>query len=563
VFTRIKKSGHYQYLQIVQNQRIDGKTRQQVIATIGRLDELQQSGRLDGLVSSLAKFTQHVAVIDAVKTDQVLPSATVHIGPALVFERLWEQIGMPKLLHSLLQERKFEFPVERAIFVTVLHRLMVSGSDRAAEQWCRNHAINGIGEIQLHHLYRAMGWLGEELPAEEAKLKGPSSPDMELNVASAAPRTRKDVIEEQLFSRRRNLFTDVEMVFFDTTSIYFEGEGGEDIGQRGYSKDHRPDLNQMIVGVVLDNQGRPVCSEMLPGNTTDIKTLMPVIDRLRLRFGITKICVVSDRGMTSEQTISELEARKLKFILGARLRNVVEVRETVLSNADSYLEIHPARQKSHDPSPLQLKNVHVDGRRYVVCHNAEQAAKDVHDREAIVAGLKDQLKGGVKSLVGNKGYRKYLREKTKGSFDIDTTKVESESRFDGKWVLRTNLAEAELNATDVALKYKDLLVVESLFRNMKSVLDTRPIYHKCDDTIRGHVFCSFLALILMKELKSKLAERGWTPEWARLMDDLNELQEMTLQVNGKQFVLRTPTKGDAGKAIQAAGVALGPVIREV
>ena len=237
MFARIKKSGRYQYLQIVQNQRVDGKVRQQVLSTIGRLDQLHESGYLDGLLASLTKFSQHVAVLDAVKSDLVKPSTTRHIGPALVFEKLWDEIGMPKLLKSLLRDRKFEFPVERAIFVTVLHRLMVSGSDRAAEQWCRRQAISGIDPMHLHHLCRAMAWLGEPLTPEEANLKGPSSPDIELNVPSKAPRTRKDVIEERLFAQRRNLFSDVEMVFFDTTSIYFEGEGGDEIGRRGYSKD--------------------------------------------------------------------------------------------------------------------------------------------------------------------------------------------------------------------------------------------------------------------------------------------------------------------------------------
>lgn len=559
MFARVKKSGRFQYLQIVENQRIDGKVRQQVLSTIGRVDQLQESGRLEGLLVSLAKFSEHAAVLDAVKTDRVQPSSTRHVGPALVFEKLWHQVGLPKLLESLLRGRKFEFSVERAVFVTVLHRLMVSGSDRAAEHWCRSQAIHGIDDLHLHHLYRAMAWLGEELPETEAKLKGPSSPEIELHVPSKAPRTCKDVIEEQLFSKRRRLFTNVEMVFFDTTSIYFEGEGGDEIGQHGYSKDHRPDLNQMVVGVVIDNQGRPICSELLPGNTADIKVLLPVIDRLRLRFGIRKICIVADRGLISAEILRELEARHLQFILGARLRAVKEIRETVLSDQTPTQEVHPERVTSHDPSPLQVKDVYVDTRRYVVCHNEEQAIKDRHDREAILAGLKDQLQQGTKSLVGNKGYRKYLREKTKGSFEIDTAKVESESRFDGQWVLRTN---TELNAQDVALKYKDLLVVESLFRNMKSVLDTRPVYHKCDATIRGHVFCSFLALILMKELQICLAERGWTVEWSRLITDLNELQELAFEVDGKRFQLRTPPQGGAGKAIQAVGVALGPAFQK-
>ena len=571
MFTRVKKSGRYQYVQIVRNQRIDGKVRQQVMVTLGRLDELQESGQLDSLMRSCARFSEHAAVIDAISGNQVAPSATRHIGPALVFERLWSEVGMPRLIANLLRTRKFEFPMERAIFLTVLHRLMVSGSDRAAEQWCRSQAIEGIEDLQLHHLYRAMGWLGESLPDDDAALSNQRTTEPESSSAKSAVesalnplpqratvRTRKDLMEERLFAQRRDLFTDIEMVFFDTTSVYFEGEGGESIGQRGFSKDHRPDLKQMVVGVVLDNQGRPICSELLPGNTTDSKTLLPVIDRLRLRFGIRKICVVADRGMISEEIIRELTARQLQFILGARLRAVKEIREQVLSRPGRYHEVHGPRQLSHDPSPLKVKEVCVDDRRYVVCHNEEQALKDQHDREAILAGLADKLKRGSKSLVGNKGYRRYVRETARGSFSIDTEKVTSEARFDGKWVLRTN---TDLPSADVALKYKDLLVVESLFRNMKSVLDSRPLYHKCDDTIRGHVFCSFLALVLMNELQTRLVDRGWTVERNRLIDDLQELQELTLQVHDKSFVVRTPPPGNAGKALQAVGVAPGPTIR--
>lgn len=137
--------------------------------------------------------------------------------------------------------------------------------------------------------------------------------------------------------------------------------------------------------------------------------------------------------------------------------------------------------------------------------------------------------------------------------------MKSESRFDGKWVLRT---DTDLPPADVALKYKDLLLVESIFRSMKSILETRPIFHKCDDTIRGHVFCSFLALLLIKELQSRLEQRGWHVEWRHLLDDLDELQELTIAVDEKTFVVRTATQGEAGKAIQAASVALGPSIRK-
>ena len=549
MFARVKKSGRYQYLQIVHNERVGDRVKQRVVATLGRLDRLRETGQLDAMLSSCARFSEHAAVISAAREKSVTPQATVHIGPPLVFERIWQQLGLPKVLQKLLQGRKFEFPVERAIFMTVLHRLMVTGSDRAAERWCRRYAIDGIDELDLHHLYRAMGWLGELLP-----------PENQDDHAGLPPRCRKDEIEERLFSQRRDLFSELELVFFDTTSIYFEGEGGEKLGQYGHSKDHRPDRKQMVVGVVLDNQGRPICCELWPGNVTDVKTLIPVVDRLKKRFQIGSICIVADRGMISKGTIEQLQAkdRKVRFILGARLRNVKEIRDEVLSRGGRYHEVHGPREASKDPSPLKVKEVYVGDHRYIVCHNEEQAVKDRHDREAILAKLEEQLKQGPKSLVGNKGYRKYLLQAKKDVFVIDQQKVKSESRFDGKWVLRT---DTDLPSADVALKYKDLLLVESIFRSMKSILETRPIYHKCDDTIRGHVFCSFLALLLIKELESRLERRGWRVEWRRLLDDLDELQELTIAVDEKKFVVRTATQGDAGKAFQAAGVALGPSIR--
>jgi len=154
---------------------------------------------------------------------------------------------------------------------------------------------------------RAMAWLGEALPAAE-----------QADAAAFAPRCVKDVVEEELFARRRDLFTELEMVFFDTTSLYFEGEGGEDPGRRGKSKDHRPDLPQMVVGMVLDTTGRPLCCELWPGNTTDATTLLPVVNRLRRRFGASRMCIVADRGMISAGTIAELQSAGIhvRFIPG-------------------------------------------------------------------------------------------------------------------------------------------------------------------------------------------------------------------------------------------------------
>jgi transposase len=550
MFFRQKNSASRTYLQIVENRWEKGKTRQRVIATLGRLDQLQRSGQLQGLLRSGGKFCESVLLLAAHRRGETTAMRTRSIGPTLIFERLWQETGCQQVIGRLLEGRKFEFAVERAIFLTVLHRLFPSGSDRAAEKWKETIDIEGVEGLQLHHLYRAMAWLGEALPE-----------DQQFAATPFAPRCTKDLIEEGLFAFRRDLFTSLDLVFFDTTSIYFEGEGGETLGNYGHSKDHRPDLKQMVVAAVLDGEGRPVCCELWPGNTTDVTTLVPIVDRLRNRFSIERICIVADRGMISAKTIDELESpqRHWQYILGARMRKQKEVSAEVLSRGGRYQTVHPPRRRQKDPSPLKVKEVLVEGRRYVVCLNEEEARKDAHDRESIVASLREQLKQGDKSLVGNRGYRKYLKQ-TKGRFEVDEAKIKEEARYDGKWVLRTN---TDLPAADAALKYKQLWMVEHVFRSTKSTLETRPIWHKCDETIRGHVFCSFLALVLRKELEDRLEANGQKLEWADITRDLMNLQYAEVEQDGKRFLLRSEAEGTCGRVFAAAGVALPPTIQRI
>ena len=542
MFARVKKAGPYQYLQIVENRRENKKSVQHVIATVGRMDQMQAKGQIETLTRSLSRFSEKVLLILSEKSD--IQAEAKKIGPGLVFGRLWKELGIDAILHGLLVDRKFAFHVERAVFLTVLHRLFPSGSDRSCDKWHRDYVIQGVDDLSLHHLYRAMAFLGSEIEDQKDR--------------TFLPRCTKDVIEEELFHRHQDLFGALDIVFFDTTSLYFEGEGGQ-IGELGHSKDHRPDLNQMIVGVVLDREGNPVCSEMWPGNTADVTSLLPVIQRIRSRFPIDKLCIVADRGMISGDTLAYLEKEKIPYILGARMRKVKEVRQDVLSRAGRYREVYPEGRSSKDPSPLKVKEVLVDDRRYILCLNERQARRDAADRQSIIDALSEKIKSNPKSLVGNKGYRKYL------SLDRDTVslnqqKVEEEKRFDGKWVLKTNTS---LTAEQVALKYKELWQVEQVFRDMKSVLDTRPIFHQRDETIKGHVFCSFLALALIKELYRRLEKAGHDFEWADIKQDLSALQEITIEENGKKLAIRSACKGVCGKVFQAVGVALPVTIREV
>lgn len=546
MFARDKRIGPYTYVYLVENVREDGRTRQRIIANLGRKEAVVARGDLDRLARSVARLAQRSMVLAAVEGEAPPHAVCRRIGPALLFERLWQEIGCRAVLDELAAQRQFGFAAERAVFLTVLHRLFVSGSDRAAEKWRADYRIDGTEELQLHHLYRAMAWLGEPL-ADQAVAGG------------LAPRCRKDLVEEALFARRRDLFAELSVVFMDTTSLSFEGQGGEALGRHGHSKDHRPDLNQMIVGLVMDQDGRPLCCELWPGNTADVTTLLPVVDRLRTRFGVGHLCVVADRGMISAQTIAALEKRKLDYILGVRERSSTEVRRTVIDDATPFVPLVVPRAAGL-LTELEAKQVKIGERRYIVCRNLAEARRDAEQRAAILDGLRAKLAQGDKALVGNSGFRRYLKTVSARHFAIDAERVAEDARFDGLYVLRTN---TKLTPLQVMLRYRDLLRVEQLFRQAKAVLATRPIYHSSDMAIRGHVFCSFLALLLAKELEDRLRRHGVATEWGDIRRDLDRLQEIRLEQDGKRFLLRTPTTGVAGKLFQAVGVALPPNLQEL
>jgi transposase len=549
MFFRTKKSGPRAYLQIVENHWRDGRPQQSVVATLGRLEELQDRRQIDGLLASGARLAQKILVLTEHRQGHLPVIQCRRWGAPLVFTKLWQQTGCQAVLQELLRGRRVEFAVERAVFLTVLHRLLAPGSDRAAARWKTDYVLEGVDGLELHHLYRAMAWLGQQLPQ-----------DQQPGATKLVPRTTKDQIEEHLFARQRDLFTQVEIVFFATTALYFEGGGGESLGQYGHSKDHRPDEHQLVVGAVLDGEGRPICCELWPGNTTDVTTLIPVVDRLGQRFHIRRVCIVADRGLISQDTIDDLEQQGWPYILGARMRKQKEVRDEVLTDRRRFRVVQEAPQKSTDPAPLKVKEVWVEERRYVVCVNEEQVEHDRAAREAIVAHLREQLRQGDKSLVGNKGYRRFLKMEGEGHFVVDEAKLEAEARFDGTWVLRTN---TELSTAEVALQYKKLWMVEQWFRSCKALLETRPIYHHGDDTIRGHVFCSFLALLLRYELQARLQAKGRVCEWAEVLRDLERVQQVEVEHQGKRFHLRSQLSGTAGRVFQAVGVAVPPTVQQL
>ncbi len=390
MFVRVKRSvqasGAYEYLQIVESVRDGERVRQRVVANLGRRDHLVAEGALDGLLVSLAKFSERLRVVEKVRTEGIEAHTARSWGPALVFERLWHEQGVDAVLDGLAHGRRFEFDLGRVAFALALQRLSATpGSDLQGSSWVKTVECPGFDAIELQHIYRTVGWLSEV----------------------------RDDLERSLFVKDRDLFSQaLDLVFIDTTSTYIYRSEETPLRRRGYSRDRMPDCPQVMICLAVDRHGWPIAWDMLPGNTADTVSFVATIHKLRERFRIGRVTIVADRGMISQDTIALLEDHAqapFDFILGCRMRQQREVSEEVLARAGRFHKVE---------DNLEVKQVVVDQRRYVVCRNPIEAKKDAAARDAILAKLQQALAHGPKSVIRNTGFKRFLRVQ-KGAVSID------------------------------------------------------------------------------------------------------------------------------------------------
>lgn len=522
MYVRAKTVRHgdkaYEYLQLVEARREAGRNRQRVIATLGRLDQVSASGQLDRLIAGLARFSEHLRVVAVDRGDALAARTAKSWGPALIFGRLWERQGLAGILGRLSAHRKFGFDVERVTFALALQRLVAPGSDRQGAGWLETIEAPGFETIRLHQMYRTVAALAE--------LRGE--------------------LERELFLADRDLFSGgLDLVCIDTTSsyVYREHEHDGTLRRRGYSRDKRPDLLQVVVCLAVDRRGWPVAWEVFPGNTADRPAFEAMVAKLRERFCIGRICVVADRGMIARATLAYLTGHDTSwdYILGCRLRTDKTVRDIVLADPGPFRSLADG---------LQVKDVRLGERRYVVCRNPAEAERDARLRDGILDRLRATLRHGPKAVVGNRGFARFLTM-DKGAVAIDAAAIEADARFDGIFVLRTN---TEHPADEVARLYKGLWRVERAFREVKSTLEIRPIYHQNDEACVGHLVAGFLALRLEVDLQRRLDAAGVTTPWPDLMRDLAQVHAVVVDLDGQRYRLRTELAGSAHAGFAAAGI---------
>lgn len=504
------KQGPAQYVQLCHNYHDSGKgvSKTQVLYNFGRADQLDLDA-LRRLVKSISRFLEPDEVEQIQKRlGEDWPFEFLgarDLGGTWLLDGLWKRLGIDKTLERLLAQRDYQTPVERLLFAMVANRALAPSSKLAMESWVADEVyIEGLPKVEVHQLYRAMDFLLEA--AEE--------------------------IQQEVFFSVASLFNlEVDLIFLDTTSAYFEIEGEdpdseEEAGWRkwGVSKDKRQDLAQVVIGFALTRTGIPVRSWVWPGNTVD----QNVVDQVKQDLNgwhLNRVIWVADTGFNSEKNRRVFQGAGGHYILGEKMRLGARGKPAeALGQRGRYRQLE---------NGLEIKEVIIGGdssahRRFVVVRNPEEAERDRVRRDDIVAEVERQLEE-LKELEGephekracklraHRVFGRYVRQTKRGKLRLDRGKINREAQLDGKFLVSTS--DDKLSAEEVAMGYKQLWRIERLNRGLKHVVDVRPFYHRLADRIQAHVLLCWLALLLIS-----IAENETEATWFQMKQQLKPLQ---------------------------------------
>ncbi len=560
------------YLQLTHNEwdATTKTSRPKVLHSFGREDQLDRDA-IRRLVASLTRLLDSAPALTAGNCSSgaagLAFTSSRPVGGTLVLDALWRRLRIDTVMTRLLEGRKRDPRTERVLFALVANRALEPGSKLAAAGWVSRRAhIDGLVETSDDACYRAMDWLLEIAP---------------------------DLEQEVFWQVATLLDHEVDLLFFDTTSTYFEtdepdpprtrdargnpvpgpppantdstttdtdtdaNENGTDaaaegVGFRtcGKSKDSREDLPQVVIGMAVTRAGIPVRVWCWPGNTSDSALIRQAREDMR-DWTLARVMWVADRGFSSAQNRRELRRGGGHYIIGEKLRSGSSEATAALSRQGRY---------QHVRDNLQVKEVKIaEDERFVICYNPEQAERDAALRQVMVGKLttmiadtdtlsltkRAELRGRISTMPG---LNRYLRVSPKGLLRVDKTKITAEAKLDGKYLLRCS--DPNLSAEDIALGYKQLLEVERGWRDMKTTLELRPVYHRLEDRIRAHAILCWLALLLIR-----IAETTTGDTWANLREHLHELHVGTFEGPAGTFRQRTELTTEQRDILSKLGIA--------
>ena len=510
--TKVKSGGQtYEYLQIVEAYRHNGRPKQRVVANRGRLDRL--GSRIDDLIGSLRKHSRKTFV----GTDQITSREALPWGPVLLSRHLWEQMDLPAILRRCCRSSRKRFDVAETAFVLVANRLGEPRSEHGLARWLEHTFVCDAQGRRWEP-----DWLAVEQITKQQRVKVHHRQLDRWYRTLDALLAAQPHIEEALYARVRDLFSvKVDLVFYDLTTTYFARRSPKGrLRRHGCPKHGKPRQVQVVLGVVMAN-GWPIAHHVFPGNQAESKTLRKVLMDLDRRFGLGRVMVISDRGLTTPENLAFLSETPFRYLLGVRGRRSNEAR--------AVLDALQENRWVHVDEGNQAQEVKLADRsgRYFVIESRERKAYEESLRArsmqragegfkkiaaAVEAGrLKDPAKIGARAARAasrHHGHRYYSWEVPgRGQFRFfeDPAKLEAETRHEEKYLLKTD--DADLGPIEAVAAYKQLSTVESGFRDLKDVIDMRPIYHKRDDRVRAHILVASLALFLKRTLEHQLADQ--------------------------------------------------------
>jgi len=530
---RNKNGTQVSYLQLVHNQWDPAAraSRTRILYSFGRTDQVDPAA-IERLIASLSRLLDPAAALRVAASSELAFLASRPLGGTHVLDGMWQRLGIDKVIGGLLKGRRRDPRVERVLFALVANRALAACSKLAAAGWVSDDVhVDGLPATSDDACYRAMDWL------------------LEI----------KDALEREVFWQVASLLDlEVDLLFFDTTSTYFErdepdapvardergtaladtsgGDGATKAGFRtdGKSKDHRDDLPQIIVGMAVTRSGIPVRVWCWPGNTTDSALIRQVKHDLR-DWTLARVIWVADRGFASAENRRYLRRGDHHDIIGEQLRSGSAEAKAALQRQGRYATV---------AGNLRVKEVRIsDAERFVICHNPDQADRDAAVRERLLGQLTELIddadklsatkRAELRGVISTKpGLHRYLRVTPSGLLRIDKHKIKAETNLDGKYLLRSS--DPHLSAEDIALGYKQLLEVERGWRDLKQVIDLRPVYHRLEERIRAHVILCWLALLLVR-----IVETTTGATWQTLAAELNRLQVITFTGPDGTFRQRT------------------------
>jgi transposase len=511
--TRKNKDGTVAtYVQLAHNEWMSDKgfAAAKVLYNFGRIEDLDVE-QLKRLIKSISRFLSPPDALEA-KASMNLDRKNVKLkycrsfGGIYVLQALWEQLKLQKILENRIVNKQFKTPIARAVFAMVANRCLSPSSKLAVTEWIeRDVHIPGLPSVDVQVLYRAMDFL----------LENQASLEKEIYWALA------DLMNLQ-----------VDLLFFDTTSSYFETETETELKKRGYSKDKRGDLPQTVIGLAVTREGIPIRHWVFPGNTADMNTIELVKSDL-VGWQLGRCIFVHDAGMSSESNLQYLQRAGGHYIVGRKLKSGEDEVEQVMSHKGPYTDI-----QDH----LSAKEVTVGNgekrKRIVLVLNSEEEKRHQTIRQEIIDAVEKKMavlnkrksrnhNKAICNLKSHPVYGKYVKELTDGRLKIDLKKVKLESRYDGKFLIETS--DDTLSISDIVIGYKQLNDVEKAFRTLKTSLDLRPNYHSKDQRIRCHIFLCFLALVLARIVEIKTRR-----SWPSVCRELNRLYLGELAVENKR-----------------------------